>query len=455
MAESGHIVAIFGGAVAGSEAASKLAERGIKSVVFEQNPLPYGKLESGLPKWHIKLRNKEESKIDQKLNHPLVEFVPSVTLGHDIEFNDVVKNWDFSAILLATGAWKDRPLPIEGIDDYINKGLIYQNAFVAWFNRNHYQEDSALCYINLDNVLIIGGGLASIDVAKILMLESVKRALEAKEHHIDIIALEKKGIPNLLAELGLSFEDLKIKGCTLYYRRRLIDMPLSSLPDNPAEKDHETANRVRTKIVELAQKKYLFRFRDCHQPVDKITEGDKLTGIVFQKTLVEDGKLVQVKNSEFAAYSPLIISAIGSLPEPIRGLPYTGDSFEVVDMNTGQLKGYDSVFALGNAVTGRGNIKESQLHGRRVSEQVMEDYLSWQMEDYQHLFDQAVSDADQKADRIGEQLESRKMLTADQINDVLEKVGSLQHKSGYDGDYDRWIKKHLPKRVEDLIKPAI
>ena len=121
MVESGHIVAIFGGAVAGSEAASKLTERGIRCVVFEQNPLPYGKLESGLPKWHIKLRNKEEEKIDAKLNHNLIEFIPSVMLGEDIDFYDVVQNWNFSAVLLATGAWKDRSLPIEGIDAFINE----------------------------------------------------------------------------------------------------------------------------------------------------------------------------------------------------------------------------------------------------------------------------------------------------------------------------------------------
>ncbi len=59
-----HFVAVIGGAVAGSEAAFNLGQRGIKVVVFEQNPRPYGKIEDGLPKWHVKLQAKEESKID-------------------------------------------------------------------------------------------------------------------------------------------------------------------------------------------------------------------------------------------------------------------------------------------------------------------------------------------------------------------------------------------------------
>jgi NADPH-dependent glutamate synthase beta subunit-like oxidoreductase len=450
MKESGHLVAIFGGAVAGSEAASKLTERGIRCVVFEQNVLPYGKLESGLPKWHIKLRNKEELKIDEKLNHSLVEFVPSVTLGADIDFNDIVENWNFSAVLLATGAWKDRPLPVKGIDEFENKGLYYQNPFVAWFNNNHDPKLSESVYEILDDAIIIGGGLASIDVAKILMIETSRLKLVQLGYQVDVLSLEKKGIPGVLSELGLSFDDLDLKGCTLYYRRRLIDMPLSSLPENPEEKDRQVANRVRTKIVELAQNKYLFQFKECHQPVGITSESGILTGIVFQKTEVQEGKVAKIQGSDYVVKSPLVISAIGSLPEPIQGLPYTGDSFEVVDQRTGKLKGYENVFALGNAVTGRGNIKESQLHGRRVSEQVMEDYLTRQAEDYEPLFNQAVSDADQKAERIGEHLETKNVLSAEQIKAILDRIKTLQKKSGYDGNYDRWIKQHLPLRVEDL-----
>jgi flavin-dependent dehydrogenase len=71
-----HLIAIFGGAVSGAEAAYQLSQRGIESVVFDQNILPYGKIEDGLPKWHAKLRDQEEEKINQKLNHELIHFVP-------------------------------------------------------------------------------------------------------------------------------------------------------------------------------------------------------------------------------------------------------------------------------------------------------------------------------------------------------------------------------------------
>ena len=103
-----HFVAIFGGAVAGSEAAGQLAARGFRVVVFDQSILPYGKIEDGLPKWHYKLRDKEERRIDEKINHPNIMYVPKVKLGRDIDFEDVLK-WGFNTIILATGAWRDRP----------------------------------------------------------------------------------------------------------------------------------------------------------------------------------------------------------------------------------------------------------------------------------------------------------------------------------------------------------
>ena len=85
-----HLVAIFGGAVSGAEAANQLTKRGIPVVVFDQNILPYGKIEDGLPKWHAKLRDKEEAKINAKLSNPLVQFVPKVVLGKTVDFKEVI-----------------------------------------------------------------------------------------------------------------------------------------------------------------------------------------------------------------------------------------------------------------------------------------------------------------------------------------------------------------------------
>ena len=59
--EARHVVAIVGGAVAGSEAARVFADRGAEVIVIEQNPRPYGKIEDGLPRWHDALARRDGS----------------------------------------------------------------------------------------------------------------------------------------------------------------------------------------------------------------------------------------------------------------------------------------------------------------------------------------------------------------------------------------------------------
>ena len=66
-AASKHLVAIVGGAVSGSVAASSLIDKGHTVVVIEQNSRPFGKIEDGLPKWHKKQREQEYAKINDRL----------------------------------------------------------------------------------------------------------------------------------------------------------------------------------------------------------------------------------------------------------------------------------------------------------------------------------------------------------------------------------------------------
>jgi len=444
----GHFVAIFGGAVAGAEATAQLASRGIRVAVFEQNPLPYGKIEDGLPKWHVKLRDQEEQKIDEKINHPYVYYVPCTKLGEDIHFEDVVNNWGFSAVLLATGAWRDRPLPVTDIEKYLNRGFYFQNPFVAWFNHYHEPDYKGPQFEVHDNAVVVGGGLASLDVVKILMIETVHRALTEKGHDVHMFRLERDGVAKILDELGLTLKELGLKGCTLYYRRRVIDMPISPEPpkDSPPER-WEKVYQVRKKIMNNFQTKYLFDFKEQHVPVDLIVEGDRLAGLIFQKTEIVNGKAKPVPGSETEVRTPVVISSIGSIPERIPSIPVEGEIFQIEDEETGKLEGFENVFALGNAVTGRGNIKESFKHGRQVAQWVMDNYLNWHEEDYQRL--------KEETEKNGNNIESiaseKKLLSAEEIKTILAKVQKRQQEVRYEGDYQKWREKNLCTRLEKIL----
>lgn len=445
-----YCVAVFGGAVAGSEAVEQMTQNGVHVILFEQNAIPYGKIESGLPKWHIKLRDRQEEKIDTKLDQEQVHYIPNCKLGDDIDFNDVAQEWDLNAVLLATGAWKDRPLPVPGIENYIGKGFYYQNAFVQWFNQMHDPAYSGASFDIQENAVIIGGGLASIDVAKILMIETFRKAIQKIGKDLDTITIERIGLPAAAEKLEVNLDELNLKPCRIYYRRRIVDMPLSPAPVTAEPQEIQKAQSVREKIVKLAQNKFLFKLIDCHGPKELIIEEGQLKGMVMQKHKVENDKLITIAGALEKVYTPLIISSIGSLPEPIPGIKTIGEKFDLADAQSGKLSGFDNVFALGNAITGKGNIKESQKHGRRVSEAIIRDYLG--------VFgkDEHSSDYDFKTD-IAEQMEpvnrfikDSKPVSEAAFNSIMKKVKELQVKAGYTNDYKAWIKAHLPLRLENI-----
>ncbi|MDX1478745.1 MAG: hypothetical protein R3301_13625 [Saprospiraceae bacterium] len=442
-----HLVGIFGGAVSGAEAAFQCAEKGITTVVFDQNALPYGKIEDGLPKWHVKLRDKEEGRINEKLSHPLVHFVPNTGLGRDLDFEEVAREWGFSAVILAIGAWRDRPLPVSGAEAYVGKGLYYQNPFIHWYNHCHEPEYDGPQYPIADGVGIIGGGLASLDVAKVLMFETVMAALKERGFETDLFKLDRS-IARVLEELGVTLDDLGIKGCTLYYRRRAKDMPLSPMVADTPEKVAKL-EAVREKILNNYQSKYLFNVATQHVPCDLIVEDGHLRGLVFQETEIVDGRARAIPGTEEEVFAPYFVSSIGSIPEMIPGIPARGSVYDVADPEVCRLAGYEHVFAVGNAVTGRGNINESLKHGREVTQQILERYLDDPMGTAVE-----VSVADQKeqvARAIDGILPAVKPVSDDTFNELMTRVKAMQEKHGYNGDFMAWVQQHLPTRLEDLL----
>jgi hypothetical protein len=105
---------------------------------------------------------------------------------------------------------------------------------------------------------------------------------------------------------------------------------------------------------------------------------------------------------------------------------------------------------LGNAVTGRGNIKESQLHGRKVTQKVVDEFLAWNPEDYQMIFDKAKENANEKVFAVQKHLRKKPVLSTVQIDQIHERIKALQTDVGYT-NYASWITKHLPPRLENMV----
>jgi NADPH-dependent glutamate synthase beta subunit-like oxidoreductase len=438
-----HFVAVIGGATAGAETASRLADRGVSVFVFEQNGRPYGKIEDGLPRWHEALRKKEYDAIDEKLSKPGVSFIPRTKIGQDIPFRELVDDWGFSAVVLANGAWRDRPLPIDGADEYIGKGLVYQNEFVIAFNHAERGDLRDATYTVHDGAVIVGGGLASIDVAKIHTLELTIKALAERGIETNVLELEVKGIPKILEGHGLSWEDLGLKGPTIYYRRRIEDMPLMSAPEGADEARLKKVEAGRLRMLEKSTSKYCFKVEPLCAPDGLIVEDGRLVGLRFRRTKIENGRVVMLDET-FDVRAPVVVSSIGSIPEPIEGIDMKGELFDFQDWDTGRLAGYPTVFSVGNVVTGKGNIVASRKHATHVSETAIEAYLGVGEEGE----DRAVavgargesSAAAATANHVAQSLESRPALSPEQVASLLERAKARQRAVGYE-DYKSWTEK--------------
>jgi NADPH-dependent glutamate synthase beta subunit-like oxidoreductase len=439
-----HVMAVVGAATAGSEIARILAERGALVIVFEQNPRPYGKIEDGLPRWHVKQRLDEYEEINKRLDHPNIEYVPLTRMGRELDFEDLRTRWGLSGIVLTHGAWRDRPLPVEGADQFIDRGLVYQNKLIYWFN--HYPEKTynGPSYELTPGAIVVGGGLASIDVVKVLQIEMTLAALKARGIAADMLALEREGIEPVLAASGLKYADLGVAPCKLFYRRRVLDMPLSDIPPDAPEKRANALRQARAKILEKAQRKFLFEFQELRAPGALIVENGAVVGVNFSRTELVDGQVKIVQVGAESARAPMTISSIGSIPEPIPGIPQKGEVYTYVDQKIGLLMdGPTAVFAAGNVLTGKGNIKDSLDNGTEIGTLVAEAYLGLSNEPLK-IAEGARKDAAASGEKIATALSTRARIAAGDVANILQRVRQHQQAVSFDGNYRAWLAKVTP-----------
>jgi ferredoxin/flavodoxin---NADP+ reductase len=444
-----HFVAVIGGAISGSVAAEILADHGVRVAVFEQNARPYGKIEDGLPRWHVEQRKQEYARIDARLRKAGIHFIPCTKLGRDINFDDLAKNWGFSAVILANGAWRDRDLGIPGASQYVGKGLVYQNPFIYWYNHKNERGYNGPQYDTPDGALVVGGGLASIDVVKVLQLENYERALRARGIETNFHGLEK-GIPAVCKEHGLRAEDLGVKGCLLIYRRREQDMPLAQPPDNPTPDQVAKTEQVRQKMLRLARDKYLFRFQDRRLPTGLIIENETVVGLKVAETKIDGRRAEPIPGTEHEIRAPLVVSSIGSVPEILPGISMKGDYYAFADEPAPRHTEHRHVFGVGNVVTGQGNIRVSLVHSQAVTKKLIDDYARFGT-DTENLAGMRASDerrAAQRAESVVDRISCWPPLSPDQIASIETRIRALQQRAGYTGDYDAWIAKVTPPDLE-------
>ncbi|MEB7503746.1 FAD-dependent oxidoreductase [Arthrobacter koreensis] len=157
-------VAIIGAGPAGVYAADILtkADRDFEVSIdlFDQYPAPYGLIRYGVAPDHPRIKGIVNA-LEKVLDRGDIRFLGNVNYGRDLTLKDFRHFYD--AIIFATGALKDAPLQIPGVD---LEGSFGGADFVSWYDGNpDVPRDWPL---DAREIAVIGNGNVALDVARIL-----------------------------------------------------------------------------------------------------------------------------------------------------------------------------------------------------------------------------------------------------------------------------------------------
>ncbi len=318
-------VGIIGAGPAGLAAAEELRKKGYKVHVYDRHDRAGGLLIYGIP--NFKLEKDIVERRMSYLENSGIYFHLNINIGQDITFQDLRNKHD--AVLIATGVYKARELPIEEKYENVFPALDYLIAS----NRKGLGDDVKLFDDGTLNakdkdVVVIGGGDTAMDC--------VRTAIRQEARSVKCL-----------------------------YRRDKENMPGSAREVNNAEEEG----------VEFIWKSL---------PKDFIGNGKAKEISCVKMSLSdpdEDGRQVplEVEGSDFKIKSDMVIAALGFSPEELpvlfneQDLPVTKWGTVRVGFDT-MMTSLDGVFAAGDIVRGASLVVWGIRDGREVANSI-HDYI--------------------------------------------------------------------------------
>ena len=318
-------VGIIGAGPAGLAAAEELRKKGYKVHVYDRHDRAGGLLIYGIP--NFKLEKDIVERRMSYLENSGINFHLNINIGQDITFQDFRNKHD--AVLIATGVYKARELPIEEKYENVFPALDYLIAS----NRKGLGDDVKLFDDGTLNakdkdVVVIGGGDTAMDC--------VRTAIRQEARSVKCL-----------------------------YRRDKENMPGSAREVNNAEEEG----------VEFIWKSL---------PKDFIGNGKAQEISCVKMSLSdpdEDGRQVplEVEGSDFKVKSDMVIAALGFSPEELpvlfneQDLPVTKWGTVRVGFDT-MMTSLDGVFAAGDIVRGASLVVWGIRDGREVANSI-HDYI--------------------------------------------------------------------------------
>ena len=322
-------IAIVGSGPAGyytAEAAQKHWGDDVAIDVFDQLPVPYGLIRTGVAPDHqsIKGVSRRYEKVALSEN---VRFVGNINIGRDVSVAELQSLYD--AVIFATGAPNDRALGIEG-EDLAN--VFGSAAFVGWYN-GHPQFAGLGPDLSGHHAVVIGMGNVALDVARILSKTQDEFAgSDIVAHALDALRPSKIRTVTIVGRRGPHQIMMTPKelGELMHLERASPRVDPGDLPPEADDAILEPGLRKSVNLLrdfaaipesERADKAIEIEFDMFASPTRFVGENGKVSGVEVERTVVEAGR-ARGTGEHYVIPASLVVSCIGYRSSPIADVPF-------------------------------------------------------------------------------------------------------------------------------------
>ncbi len=328
-------VAIIGAGPSGYYAAGALiAQKKIPASVdiFDRLPTPFGLVRHGVAPDHPKI--KSVIKVFEKISSdPRVRFFGNVECGADLTHEALRRFYD--AVIYAFGASADRRLGIPGED---LRGVHSATEFVGWYNSHPDFADLSFDIAGAHNVVVIGNGNVSVDVARILsecfdvlattdISDDALTALRAS--HIEKVYMLGRRGPAQASFTNPELRELGEIACAdIIVDPRELELDANSQKQVEQEKqialNLETLREYSRRAPSGRPRQLILRF--LTSPVEILGDGGRMTTVKLERNELRptaEGDLRAVGTGQFEVVAcDLLFRAVGYKGIPIPDVPF-------------------------------------------------------------------------------------------------------------------------------------
>jgi len=322
-------IAIVGSGPAGyytAEAAVKKWGDEARIDVFDMLPVPFGLIRTGVAPDHQSIKGVSR-RYEKTAIGDTVRFVGNIAIGRDVSIEELQSLYD--AVILATGAPKDRLLRIDGSDA---ENVIGSAAFVGWYN-GHPEFANLNPDLSGRHAVVVGMGNVALDVARILSkTEDEFAGSDIVTHALDALRNSRLESVTILGRRGPHQIMMTPKelGELLQLERASPQVESADLP--PLDDDAVLEPGMRKSVTLLREFAAIppnihgekpiaieFDFFASPKAID-VTDG-RATGVVVERTVVEAGRAIGTGET-YRIPADIVITCIGYETSPIEGVPF-------------------------------------------------------------------------------------------------------------------------------------